>query len=159
MADADGQLTEQVLAAEQDERRRIALFLHDGPVQNLAGIALMLDAALHAASTGKIDDATSACSAGAKPWSLRITGSSAKERSRSSRIVSRCRSSAIAMIARASSVLPSAIECCAASSIRAIPASCCTGPSWRNSAMRRRSSCSAAISRSRPSDSLTRTTS
>ena len=38
--------TEQVLAAEQDERRRIALFLHDGPVQSLAGIALLLDAAL-----------------------------------------------------------------------------------------------------------------
>jgi two-component system, NarL family, sensor kinase len=38
------ELTEQVLAAEQDERRRIALFLHDGPVQSLSGIALMLDA-------------------------------------------------------------------------------------------------------------------
>jgi len=37
-------LTEQVLAAEQDERRRIALFLHDGPVQSLSGVALMLDA-------------------------------------------------------------------------------------------------------------------
>ncbi len=35
-----------MLAAEQDERRRIALFLHDGPVQSLAGVALMLDAAL-----------------------------------------------------------------------------------------------------------------
>ena len=40
------ELSEQVLAAEQDERRRIALFLHDGPVQALSGIALMLDAAL-----------------------------------------------------------------------------------------------------------------
>lgn len=39
-----GEVTEQVLAAEQDERRRIALFLHDGPVQSLSGIALMLDA-------------------------------------------------------------------------------------------------------------------
>jgi signal transduction histidine kinase len=38
--------TEEVLAAEQDERRRIALFLHDGPVQSLAGVALLLDAAL-----------------------------------------------------------------------------------------------------------------
>jgi two-component system NarL family sensor kinase len=42
----DRELTEQVLAAEQDERRRIALFLHDGPVQSLAGVALLLDAAL-----------------------------------------------------------------------------------------------------------------
>jgi Signal transduction histidine kinase len=38
---------ERLIAAEQDERRRLALFLHDGPVQNLSGIALMIDAALH----------------------------------------------------------------------------------------------------------------
>ena len=46
MTDDSGrhEVTEQVLAAEQDERRRIALFLHDGPVQSLAGVALMLDA-------------------------------------------------------------------------------------------------------------------
>ena len=50
---------DRLIAAEQDERRRIALFLHDGPVQNLAGIALMLDAALHAVQTGKLDDAAS----------------------------------------------------------------------------------------------------
>jgi len=42
--DVDHELAEQVLAAEQDERRRIALFLHDGPVQSLSGVALMLDA-------------------------------------------------------------------------------------------------------------------
>jgi signal transduction histidine kinase len=48
---------DRLIAAEQDERRRIALFLHDGPVQNLSGIALMLDAALHAVETGKLDDA------------------------------------------------------------------------------------------------------
>ena len=53
---------ERLIAAEQDERRRIALFLHDGPVQNLAGIALMLDAALHSISTGKLDDATTVLS-------------------------------------------------------------------------------------------------
>lgn len=48
---------DRLIAAEQDERRRIALFLHDGPVQNLAGIALMLDAALHSIEVGKLDDA------------------------------------------------------------------------------------------------------
>jgi len=48
---------DRLIAAEQDERRRIALFLHDGPVQNLSGIALMLDAALHSIDTGKVDDA------------------------------------------------------------------------------------------------------
>jgi signal transduction histidine kinase len=53
---------DRLIAAEQDERRRIALFLHDGPVQNLSGIALMLDAALHAIQTGKLDDATSVMS-------------------------------------------------------------------------------------------------
>ena len=53
------QLAEQILGAEQDERRRIALFLHDGPVQSLSGIALMLDAALHFIDQGRIDDARS----------------------------------------------------------------------------------------------------
>src|ERR1700710_10310 len=48
---------DRLIAAEQEERRRIALFLHDGPVQNLAGIALMLDAALHSITTGKLEDA------------------------------------------------------------------------------------------------------
>lgn len=52
-----GDLTEQVLAAEQDERRRIALFLHDGPVQSLAGVALMLDAALDFVRRGNTDQA------------------------------------------------------------------------------------------------------
>jgi two-component system, NarL family, sensor kinase len=50
---------DRLIAAEQDERRRIALFLHDGPVQNLSGIALMLDAALHSIETGKLEDAKS----------------------------------------------------------------------------------------------------
>ena len=53
---------DRLIAAEQDERRRIALFLHDGPVQNLAGIALMLDAALHSITTGKLEDAQSVLS-------------------------------------------------------------------------------------------------
>jgi signal transduction histidine kinase len=54
----DSEPLDRLIAAEQDERRRIALFLHDGPVQNLSGIALMLDAALHSVETGKLDDAT-----------------------------------------------------------------------------------------------------
>src|SRR5207248_8110415 len=53
---------DRLIAAEQDERRRIALFLHDGPVQNLSGIALMLDAALHSIETGKLEDATTVMS-------------------------------------------------------------------------------------------------
>jgi signal transduction histidine kinase len=50
-------LFEQLVAAEQDERRRIALFLHDGPVQSLSGIALMLDAVGHAIEDGRLDEA------------------------------------------------------------------------------------------------------
>jgi two-component system NarL family sensor kinase len=51
------ELTEQVLAAEQDERRRIALFLHDGPVQSLSGVALMLDAVGDFLTRGQLDQA------------------------------------------------------------------------------------------------------
>jgi signal transduction histidine kinase len=48
-----------LVSAEQDERRRIALFLHDGPVQHLAGIALMIDAALASIASGGLDEAQS----------------------------------------------------------------------------------------------------
>ena len=50
-------LFEQLMVAEQDERRRLALFLHDGAVQSLSGIALMLDAVGHAIEEGRPDDA------------------------------------------------------------------------------------------------------
>lgn len=50
-------LFEQRIAAEQDERRRLALQLHDGAVQALSGIALMLDAVDHAIADGRNDDA------------------------------------------------------------------------------------------------------
>ena len=50
---------DRLIAAEQDERRRLALFLHDGPVQHLSGIALMIDAALHSLDSGNLDDARS----------------------------------------------------------------------------------------------------
>ncbi|MHB8643979.1 MAG: sensor histidine kinase [Gaiellaceae bacterium] len=50
-------LAERLITAEQDERRRIALFLHDGPVQSLSGIALMLDAVGHAVEEGNLEAA------------------------------------------------------------------------------------------------------
>ncbi|MDX6411036.1 MAG: two-component system, NarL family, sensor kinase [Gaiellaceae bacterium] len=50
-------LAEQLITAEQDERRRLALFLHDGPVQALAGIALMLDAVSGAIEDGNFQSA------------------------------------------------------------------------------------------------------
>lgn len=55
--EARRELTGQILAAEQDERRRIALFLHDGPVQSLSGVALMLDAATDFIASGRPDQA------------------------------------------------------------------------------------------------------
>jgi signal transduction histidine kinase len=57
LAEGVGAPADQVLAAEQDERRRIALFLHDGPVQSLAGVALMLDASLDLISRGEHEQA------------------------------------------------------------------------------------------------------
>jgi signal transduction histidine kinase len=56
--DDEQQLAERLITAEQDERRRIAVELHDGPVQSLSGIALMLDAAIHAVEDGRLEDAT-----------------------------------------------------------------------------------------------------
>jgi signal transduction histidine kinase len=50
-------LADQLITAEQDERRRLALFLHDGPVQSLSGIALLLDGVDHAISTGQDEQA------------------------------------------------------------------------------------------------------
>ncbi len=45
--EADRALAER-LRAERDERHRLAELIHDGPVQHVAAIAQMLDAALHA---------------------------------------------------------------------------------------------------------------
>ncbi len=55
--EVDRAALDRLITAEQDERRRIALFLHDGPVQSLSGIALMLDAALHAIESGQSEQA------------------------------------------------------------------------------------------------------
>lgn len=50
-------LSDQLITAEQDERRRLALFLHDTAVQSLSGIALMLDASLHSIDAGDLEQA------------------------------------------------------------------------------------------------------
>ena len=50
-------LAEQLISAEQDERRRISLVLHDGPLQELSGVALMHDAALTALSEDRNHEA------------------------------------------------------------------------------------------------------
>ena len=50
-------LSDQLVIAEQEERRRLALFLHDGPVQSLAGISLMLDAVVESMAADRLDEA------------------------------------------------------------------------------------------------------
>jgi two-component system, NarL family, sensor histidine kinase UhpB len=51
-------LSDQLITAEQEERRRLALFLHDGPVQSMSGIALMLDAVIAAIEAERKEEAT-----------------------------------------------------------------------------------------------------
>jgi len=50
-------LSDQLLTAEQDERRRLANELHDGAVQSMSGIALLLDAGLNSISEGRDTEA------------------------------------------------------------------------------------------------------
>src|SRR5437667_7449226 len=50
-------LSDQLLTAEQDERRRLANELHDGAVQSLSGVALLLDAGLNSISEGRGEEA------------------------------------------------------------------------------------------------------
>jgi signal transduction histidine kinase len=54
MSSDAARLADQLISAEQEERRRLALALHDGPVQALSGIALMLDAARGALDVGDV---------------------------------------------------------------------------------------------------------
>ena len=57
LATEHARLSDQLITAEQEERRRIALFLHDGPVQSMSGIALMLDAVIAAIEGGRTEEA------------------------------------------------------------------------------------------------------
>ena len=50
-------LSDQIITAEQDERRRLANELHDGAVQSLSGVALLLDAGLNSIDEGRGDEA------------------------------------------------------------------------------------------------------
>jgi len=51
---SDDHLLAQRLLAERAERRRIAEQLHDGPVQHVAALSQMLDAAVHAIEDGDV---------------------------------------------------------------------------------------------------------
>jgi signal transduction histidine kinase len=50
-------LSDQLITAEQDERRRLANELHDGAVQSLSGVALLLDAGLNSVVEGRSREA------------------------------------------------------------------------------------------------------
>jgi two-component system sensor histidine kinase UhpB len=50
-------LSEHLITAEQDERRRLADELHDGVVQSMSGIALMLDAVVDSIGRGRMEEA------------------------------------------------------------------------------------------------------
>ena len=59
-------LSEQLITAEQEERRRLALFLHDGPVQSLSGISLMLDAVTESVHEHRLEEAEQVLSSALK---------------------------------------------------------------------------------------------
>jgi signal transduction histidine kinase len=50
-------VSDQLITAEQDERRRLANELHDGAVQSLSGVALLLDAGLNSIAEGRGEEA------------------------------------------------------------------------------------------------------
>jgi signal transduction histidine kinase len=50
------ELSRRVVSAEQDERRKLSLELHDGPLQTLSGVGMMLDAAYEDISAAGVGD-------------------------------------------------------------------------------------------------------
>ena len=51
-----GRLSDRLLRVEEGERRRLALALHDGPQQSIAGIGLIVQAAHDAIRAGDVDE-------------------------------------------------------------------------------------------------------
>ena len=64
MDETERALLAERMLAEQEERRRVAELLHDGPIQQLSAIAQMLDAGLADLSTGNTEHATEVFSRG-----------------------------------------------------------------------------------------------
>ncbi|HSF60798.1 MAG TPA: histidine kinase [Gaiellaceae bacterium] len=62
--DAERALLAERILAEQEERRRLAELLHDGPVQHLSAIAQMLDAGLASLREGDTERADDALTRG-----------------------------------------------------------------------------------------------
>jgi signal transduction histidine kinase len=72
--DADRALLAERILTEQEERRRLAELLHDGPVQHLSAIAQMLDAGLASLREGETQQADEAFAR-----SLELARSSARD--------------------------------------------------------------------------------
>jgi two-component system sensor histidine kinase UhpB len=72
--DADRALLAERILTEQEERRRLAELLHDGPVQHLSAIAQMLDAGLASLRDGETQQADEAFARG-----LELARSSARD--------------------------------------------------------------------------------
>jgi signal transduction histidine kinase len=85
------ELSRRVVSVEQDERRRLSMFLHDGPVQTLSGVGMMLDAVEEEIRAGATEAALSVLDAARErqravvrsvrdlsfvlePWTLRDQG-------------------------------------------------------------------------------------